>query len=273
MTSDTHSKRVILFGNPRSGTSWLGALIASHPNVNYRFQPIHSYSFNGILKEDSSLQDLDRFFNELAESNDEYVTSLSFSPFDKKLLNHFSKNPTHILFKEVHDFLVLKNGVKVDSSIKLIGLVRDPVSVISSWINTPNEWDESWEISHEWLDAPHKNSEYSGNHFGVSQWIFTTQQLLELSNLYPRQVLIVRYEDLVKQPELELTEVFGFLGLSYPSEVKHFLEQTRLGESHDRYSVFRGLNKGQNSRNLPESIHTAIIEEVKRHSLEEFFCQ
>ncbi|MDJ0687655.1 MAG: hypothetical protein QNJ41_04015 [Xenococcaceae cyanobacterium MO_188.B32] len=30
-----------LFGLGRSGTTWLGAIVASHPEILYRFEPFH----------------------------------------------------------------------------------------------------------------------------------------------------------------------------------------------------------------------------------------
>ena len=38
-------RHLALFGCPRSGTSWLGQIFNSAPDVAYRYQPLFSYEF------------------------------------------------------------------------------------------------------------------------------------------------------------------------------------------------------------------------------------
>ena len=40
---------VAIHGVPRSGTSWIGEIINSSPNVLYKFQPLFSYALKDFL--------------------------------------------------------------------------------------------------------------------------------------------------------------------------------------------------------------------------------
>ena len=65
---------VAIFGVPRSGTSWLGQIMNSSPNVAYRYQPLFSYAFKDYLDEQSSAEDIQHFHEELLTTEDEFVT-------------------------------------------------------------------------------------------------------------------------------------------------------------------------------------------------------
>jgi len=63
-----------IFGVPRSGTSWLGQIFNSSPNVAYRFQPLFSYAFKSRLNEHSTADDIENFSRDILNTSDEFVT-------------------------------------------------------------------------------------------------------------------------------------------------------------------------------------------------------
>ena len=64
-----------IHGVPRSGTNWLGQIFNSQPNVNFKFQPLFSYAFKDYLDENSTEEEIQQFFEEIAIS-DNYFLSL-----------------------------------------------------------------------------------------------------------------------------------------------------------------------------------------------------
>jgi hypothetical protein len=233
--------KAILFGVPRSGTSWVGAMLAAHPDLAYRFQPLHSHSFQNTLKPDSTKQQIERFFSDLKESQDPYVLRISLSDDDSRQagLQKKTSTPKVIMFKEVHDFPSIANCVETDPSIRLIGLIRDPREVLASWIQVDKEWDSSWSIDDEWYRANKKNSEYLGNHFGLSEWIRTTTELKRLRLEYPGRVIVLKYSEVKANPQLCVKAGLDLLGLSPAPELGSFIDLTQRESSEDKYSVFR----------------------------------
>jgi hypothetical protein len=50
MENDNYSPRIMgIFGTGRSGSSWLGSIIDSHPQVAYRFEPFHRLKQNPTI--------------------------------------------------------------------------------------------------------------------------------------------------------------------------------------------------------------------------------
>ena len=54
-------KTIALFGVPRSGTSWLGQIFDSCPDVIYKYQPLFSYAFKNRLNMQSSFDEISNF--------------------------------------------------------------------------------------------------------------------------------------------------------------------------------------------------------------------
>ena len=263
--------KAILFGVPRSGTSWVGAMLASHPDLAYRFQPLHSYSFQNTLRPDSTQQQIESFFSDLLESQDPYVLRISLSDDDPRQagLQKKTSTPKVIMFKEVHDFPSIANCVEIDPSIRLIGLIREPREVLASWIQVDKEWDSSWSIEDEWYWANKKNSEYLGNHFGLSEWIRTTTELKRLRFEYPGRVIILKYSEVTANPQQYVRAGLDLLGLPPAPELRSFIALTHRQSSADQYSVFRA-KQAPKSGVIPDQILDEIEKIVFQSGLGDF---
>ena len=101
--------KAAVFGVPRSGTTWLGELMNSHPELVYRFQPLFSYEFKDALNEKSSVEDVDLFYRQIREASSDFV--VREGGFTK------SASPAGVIFKEVRYLhlipLLLRAGVHV----------------------------------------------------------------------------------------------------------------------------------------------------------------
>lgn len=236
----------------------------------YRFQPIHSYTFSKKLTSSSCQLEISDFFESLIQTEDRFVTNISQASSDG-ISNQERRSEAEVMvIKEVHDLEAIIHSVLTDRSISLVGIVRDPVEVLRSWINTPREWNQDWKIEDEWWHAKSKNSEYPGNHFGVEQWILTTEKLLNLQRAHKDRVRVFRYENLTDNLDENMSEILDFLGLPKSPDMEAFCRKTQLGESSDGYSVFRGKSHGSGPLEIPDSIVSSIEIAVKKAGLEEF---
>lgn len=151
-----------IFGIGRCGTTWLGAMVSSHPEVAYRFEPFHrlkkskiaiSTALERIRAEDFSTQDLDLIYQALLPAYPEiekppfFAKNYGMFPLGRTLTwtlarktswagNVFSQlyqpqgKPT-LIFKEVALVDVLTKLLSVNQ-VPIVYMLRHPCGVISS---------------------------------------------------------------------------------------------------------------------------------------------
>jgi len=262
--------KAAIFGVPRSGTSWLAQIFNAHPDVVMRYQPLFSYQHKGRLTDKSTSGEILNFFNEIIISNDSFT--LMNSDFHKSY-PRFSKSvhPTHIIFKETRYLNVIENLIRRCSDIKIIGIVRNPLSVLASWVSAPKEFNPAWDISKEWRQAPSKNLDKTEEFFGFEKWKIATNNFLRFQDNYAEQFILVRYDQLRLDTLASARRLFDFLGLEMRKEVHDFISVSQSKHDSDPYSVFRGKaddNRWQNI--LPTEICEEIRLELHNSDLEQF---
>ncbi len=263
-------KKIAIFGAPRSGTSWLGHIINSHPDVVLRFQPLFSYGHKGRLSEQSSAEEIRAFFGEILDSHDAFATmkadmQANYPTFKK------SGRPTHIAFKETRYLHTIENILARCHEIRIIGMVRNPLAVLSSWISAPKEFDPEWNIEGEWRAAPSKNQNRPEECFGFDKWKWAAETFLRFQSQFPEQFSLVRYDELNKAP-LDITRVvFDFCGLKLCEQVEDFISASKSRHDSDPYSVFRSeAGDGRWREMLPGEIARQIVAELKDSPLKIF---
>lgn len=257
---------------PRSGSTWLGALIDAHPNIVYKYQPLFSYAFKGALNEDSTLKEIDTFFSSLAVKKDDFLDQNLAK--ENGLTPEFSKkNPTAILYKEVRYHNVLANLMEKDQKVKVVGLIRDPRAVLYSWWKAPKEFDlqAGWKFEDEWFYAQRKNKNRKEEFYGYAKWKETTQIFLELSKIYPNRFILTKYSDLLSDTYFEVCKLMNFFGLEADDQQVNFIESSKNRHNVDAYSVYKVKRFDTNwEKNLPTNISEFIVEDLKGTTLEEF---
>lgn len=263
----------IIQGVPRSGTSWLGQIVNSAPSVQYRFQPIHAHSFPRALSDRASGREVAVFFNDLLESDEPYINQRDGLTLGGSVVPVFEKtSPTHVIYKEVHDFEAARNALVVSANVIMVGVVRNPIDVIESWVGNPLEFPPAWDIREEWLDAGSKNSEYAGNLFGIQRWTQVTRSILELTDLYPERCLLVRYEDLQRDPARYTQTVLDHFRLPVADQTRRFVSDSTEWTDPSAYGVYRARPATPRSKGgrLPPDVVRAIADAVKAAGLGSF---
>ncbi|MBK7357392.1 sulfotransferase [Propionivibrio sp.] len=264
---------VSIHGAPRSGTSWLGQIFNSHPDVAFRFQPLFSYRFKGAINPESSKAETERFFHELyAVDSDEFILqtkqrSRGVHPTGMIKL----PRPSHLVMKEVRYHYVIETLLSQIEGIKIIGIVRNPCGAINSWLKTPREFNPAWDMWSEWRVAQSKNQGRLEEFFGFDKWMELASLFLYLSQESPEAFHLVRYEDLVSSP-LSVTErLFSFCGLELPCQTASFLASSQTTEVDDPDTVFRTPDVAERWENeLSPDIRDAILCEIRGTELEVF---
>lgn len=250
--------KVAIFSVPRSGSSWVGQIFNSHPEIIFRFQPNFAYSFNYCLSENDSEKDINIFFKELINTNDAFVKGeLTIS--SKKGVSFHKEMPRTLVFKETH-FLNVINNLLANSNLKVIGLIRSPFGVINSWLNIPKEFSSNWSVKDEWNMAEKKNKKQPSNYFGYKKWKEAAFLFLKLKDEYPERFYLLDYNILLTDKKAEVEKLFNFCGLEMKTQTKDFLNKSSEKDDEDAYSVFKKKSKDDKWKTeLPQF----IIDEIK----------
>ncbi len=259
-----------IHGAPRSGTSWLGQLFNSHPQVAYRYQPFFSFAFRGQLDETSSPQDMDHFFDQLLVSDDAFVNQTGNARLARRQPDFVKTEPSHLVYKEVRFHDLVAPILAACPQSRFIGIIRDPKAVLASWWAAPREFSAEWKLRDEWRWARKKNEGHAENWYGYERWKELANLLMSLSEQHPAQLKIVRYEDLTAEPEATLTQLFHFCGLELCSQTRQFLEDSTTQADDDPYGVYRKHHDLERNRRLPDEISEEIDADLATTPLEQF---
>lgn len=227
---------IFVFSVPRSGSTWLGQLFDSSPQVTYCYQPLFSYAFKAAVGPHSTPDEMRDFLARVAVTDDPFVRyGMSLEP-----AHPFAKvEPTHLVIKEVR-YLHLIDALRRNlPDARFIVLVRSPLGVLASWRQAPKEFDPSWDFAAEWRGAPSKNAGHPENAYGFDAWLATTLHFLALADAHPGQVRIVEYASLIADPVRAIDDVFAFCGLSLHAQTREFVAASTSRDDGNPYGVFR----------------------------------
>ncbi|HTN94173.1 MAG TPA: sulfotransferase [Gallionella sp.] len=266
-------KKIAIFGTPRSGTSWLGHIFNSHPDVALRFQPLFSYGHKGSLSTDSSAEEIRKFFEDILNTQDTFATMKADS---QKNYPAFQKSawPSHIVFKETRYLHIVENILKKCSDVKIVGIVRNPLAVLASWMSAPKEFNHEWDIDSEWRGAPRKNQNRPEEFFGFDKWKESAAAFLQFQSQFPQQFILVRYGELNRTP-LDTTKLlFDFCELEVCGQVRDFLSESKSRHDEDPYSVYRAKANDTHWKDiLPTDIVDEVCGDLRNTSLQIFLSE
>lgn len=249
---------VAIVGVPRSGTSWVGQIFNSSPQVAYRFQPLFSYAFKGRLCSTSSSIEIENFHSEILKSSDDFINQ-TVNISGNKLIEFTKEKPSHLVWKEVRYLNIVENLLK-SSNTKVIGVLRHPGGVINSWQKAPKEFNKEWSIEEQWMYAQKKNEDREEEFYGYAKWKEVANSFITFKTKYPDQFTLLNYEKLNTEPNQEVKRVFNFVGLCFSDQTKKFIDQSTNTHSNDPYGVMRANNDIEGwSGNLNEEIQKAIL--------------
>ncbi len=266
------SNIIFIVGVPRSGTSWLGQIIDSSPDVRYRYQPIFSYAFKDAVDMDSSKEEFNHFFTKVYNSDDDFLCQSErkekglYPVFDKK-----KDMPSFLTIKMVRYHHLILKIMEYFEELKTVGIVRHPCGVINSWLSHPNEFPERAEPKEEWRDGECRNKGHPEEYWGFEAWKEVTDMFMKLEEKYEERFMIIKYEDLVSNKIQKTKELFRFLGLDYTKQTEDFLIESQSKHHVDPYSVYKDKKVKEKWKwQLDEEIKEEILDEIRGTKFERF---
>lgn len=264
--------KIAIHSVPRSGSSWLGQLINSHPKVSYKYQPLFSYVFKDYLGPSSSAEDILSFFNAIMISKDAFINQTE--GVDLGLVPEFYKAKvlTHSCYKEVRYHYLLDNMLMQSPDLKLILLIRNPLAVLYSWFTAPNEFrtEQGWVFEDEWFRAYKKNLDKVEEYNGYEKWKEAALLFHQLHKDYPGQVFLINYRQLLKHTKQIVEQIFDFVDLSMHEQTLQFISASQSVHHENAYSVFKKKTHDEDWKQLPQPIIDYIRNDLKNTSLETY---
>lgn len=259
-----YKKIVGIIGVPRSGTSWLGQIFDSAPDVLYRMQPFYSWAFRDKIHVRSSKREINDFFCELYLSNDSYLKQQERKKSGiYPIFNNKKSQPEVMVYKEVMFHYLIPILLKHVDQLKIIALVRHPVDVLTSYYNAPREFDPTLDIQKEWYFAQNRNELLPERYFGYHKWKEYMKLISIIQEKYPKRVIVIRYEDLAKNPECVVQQLFQYTDISYEKQSEQFIIDSQSSTVDDPYSVFRNKSELRFRNKLPSNIIIEIKQDLQ----------
>lgn len=265
-----YKKIILVCGMPRSGTSWLGQIFDSSPDVAFRMEPLFSYRFKNVLNGQSRRVDIEKFFDDVYLANDEFMKQKENR--DNGSYQSFEKNPKteYLVMKTTRHHALLPRYLELIDNIEIVSIVRHPCATINSWINTEREFEtKGCTIEDDWKSGGCRKGE-EGESWGFDDWLAVTRQHVMLCKEY-NNFNIVKYSDLIDAPEEMVKNLFASLSLKYTAQTDAFLTDCHSKHNENPYSVFKDKGvKNKWESILNHDIAQEIIAGVKAVNLSEF---
>ena len=223
-------QNVIIAGVPRSGTTWLGELVNSSPEVLYRFQPLSTPPYNKMSR-GASVSAWQAYFDEIKGSDNAFVHQIE-ARLSGRLPTFQKTDPTTFAMKTCHDFYLLED-MPIDT--KFIFIIRSPVTVMGSWMHAPKEGY----VGGEWREAKSKNLDES-YWYGFYKWREACWLFHDFFDKNPDKSCIVHYEHLLEYTTEAVKEIYGFLNLPITEQTSKFITDSTTEFNQDAYSVYKG---------------------------------
>ena len=228
---------------PKSGNTWLRALLAS-----YYFTNEGSFSLSLLDKIDAFPSD--KFFKEY---NDQFSKVEDTSKYWLKEQEKINKK-NKITFLKTHSAICKINGnsfTNKENSIGAIYIVRDPRNVITS---ISNHYQISIEDAFQFMKDEKRGiiNKKDGRYLGfqaVWSWSINQKTWVE-NNLFP--VLVIKYEDLLKETYNTFRKVIEFIN-KISNSSKTFNKSK--GKNSIKNTSFEKLQRMENDHGFAEAMN------------------
>lgn len=212
------SQLIFLVSSPRSGSTLLQQLLSNNTFVDTINEPWLLLHFCGLQRPDllnatfdyGQAQEATVSFLGSTNQKESYIVNLREFLLKIYMPIRISPDTKYILDKTPRYYEILPLIRVVFPEAKIVILKRNPLSVLNSIIDT---WNikcipQLYSYKRDILNAPFLQHDY----------------LLELSD---RNTKVIKYEDLISQPEKEVTILCEWLGIDYQDSILEYTSNAK----------------------------------------------
>ncbi|XP_043564783.1 carbohydrate sulfotransferase 1-like [Chiloscyllium plagiosum] len=198
----------------------------------------------------------------------EYLCARRCRALNLTLASQVCRARPHVAIKtvripEIKDIRLLSDDPRLD--LKIIHLVRDPRGILASRMGTFTENFRAWKIWNATGRKPHS--------VDLSQIATTCNDLLNSAGTglsrppwLRGKYMLVRYEELAREPFKKTAEIYHFIGLDVDSQVKRWiLHNTRATSGSTRnYKYTTTRNSSATAENWRLNLSFQIVQTVQQ---------
>jgi len=262
---------IIVAGMPRSGTTWVGQIFDSHPDVAYRVCPLFCHSLKNAVAFDDPRAAWERVFEKSFLAPTDYMLETRGRlAGDLPAFSVKAVPPRRLVLKFDHHQNLVRRALELFADLRVVALVRNPCAAIDSWLRAPKEFPADADPLMHWRDGSIKKR-WPGDHFGFNDWVWMTKEFLSLERMWPARVEVIRYEDLVAGGWSSGESLLVRCGLTPHSAAARFVQESQSRHSDATYGVFKNARVMDAwQERLPLTIRMEIENQVRGTPLERF---
>jgi hypothetical protein len=255
MSQSVESRVIWLFGSPRSGSTWVRQMAAEHPAIEVMDEPTIGYHLSPFLSNEPGYrpEDLDlgtftlrrvvagnpnRFF--AAKYEDVWLPALR-RMLNDRLFAHLEREASPaaarrqlLLVKEPNGSQSADVIMRAQPTARLLFLLRDGRDVVDSELASfaVGGWQErSFPHMRGVDEAQRLNFVIHSAHW----WLWRTQVVEAAFAEHRGPKLLLRYEDMLREPQRHLGELFEWLGVPLePADVAAIADHHAFARLPDR---------------------------------------
>ena len=204
---------IFLISQPRSGSTLLQRILSNSPYIATTSEPwvaLHpvfsykKYGLSSIYNSNLATSALEEFLNEIGEDINFYKKQVAsfLSTFYQQACSYQSKE--YFLDKTPRYYYIIEDLAELFPESKFIILFRNPLGVLNSILNT-------------WIKS---NSDNLYKYF--DDLTVAPELLVQFAEKHPRKCIRINYENLVRDPEVELLKLFDFIGIKFNNNILQY---------------------------------------------------